>query len=155
MAAWTLISVTSLPLMSISHICWDRLNSLWLVVSGNATSAGVSPEKKSARKGKSNYSDLLLFVVTVTKGLCLPVDIQTEPDLFSCQNLLLVPCSYSSLSACLNGIWTWVPCLTFKHWRPCAHVCMVAAQHQGFFVFFPRSEPAGKQSDQGVRKAGL
>lgn len=100
-----------------STVCWDRLNSLWLVVSRKATSAGVSPEKKKrkvlGKRKVGNYSDLLLFVVTITKGLCLSADIQTEAYLFSCQKLLIAPCSYNSLLACVCGIWTWLLCKQF------------------------------------------
>lgn len=71
-----LISVTSLPLMSIFHICWDMCNSPELVVSRKAASAiGSSGGKISAvgkRKSTANTSsfhfDLLHIVITISKG---------------------------------------------------------------------------------------
>lgn len=144
MAARTLISVTSLPLMSISRICWDMRNSPGLVVSWKAASAVGSSEKnqlgeRKATESASNfYFDLLHFVITITKGLWC-AHIQVQADLFSCCTSKVVIPSCSLLTVvCVRSICVH-SCKCFivqseQVWEMSPDICIVVIQHTGVMI---------------------
>lgn len=104
MAACSPISVTSLPLMSIPHICWDMRNSPGLVVSRRAASAVGSSEKNSAGREESHgkrIQFLFWFIALCNynnqRALLWCADIQVQADLFSCHTVKVVIASCSLL----------------------------------------------------------
>lgn len=110
MAACSPISVTSLPLMSIYHICWDMCNPPGLVVSRRAASAAGSSENNSAGREKSHskHIQFLFWFIALCnynnqRALLWCADIQVQADLFSCHTVKLVIGSCSLLTVFVHA----------------------------------------------------
>lgn len=152
MAACTPILVTSLPLMSISHICWDMRNSPGLVVSRKAASAVVSSwkkrkggEKKSAGKEKSQskHIQFLFWFIALCnynnqRALLWCADIQVQADLLSCHivnvvtascSLLIGACVCVCVRVCVQYLYANISLYKSEHvWEMSADVCRAAVR---------------------------